>query len=280
MKWIAPIALAAAVGFAVNAEASNRAVFCDECTSSQMAAHATSVVDDGTVFVFNKTEGTVGKYLITTEYVDTIPFTIIKDAMPLTVDPGLKNAWETYSDEAANIPGEIDLPDWFPVRSVAGALQQPAFTASEINDWIASSPIQEFKLSFEPLVAAWLSANIPWADFSSALDAVVVTFRFSDGSEITFEVTRVQQGGNDRIILRKFGDGDPRDPNGEPIPQSPLGLRNFTYDRPGNHEATREWIEWLRSRGATVNENSDNPSWITCARGRGATVCQTGGDDG
>lgn len=235
--------------------ATTRAVACDGCSATQMAALATDTVNQGTVYVLDAVNAVVAKYTVITETVDTIPYSIWKQAMPQFVEPDLASAWRAYVASREGVegqPGSYQLPPDFPIHSVAGALYDPEYTNTSIEDYLLSLNLfEQMNMDIGTLVIQVLRSNIPFVDLKDLLKTIKITVTFPDGTSQDYAVSVSIDAVTAQARTEVEPVGNARMPDGRPAPTSRLGFNGVTvYDRNGS---LREWVLWAQQLGLFVS---------------------------
>ncbi len=245
--------------------ANTRAVTCPGCSASQMSQAATNATDDGTVYVFNQTTKDVKKYTVLTEFVDTIPYTVLKEAYEVTVEPDIKNSFAAVvGDQIQGEGSVIVLPPDFPVRSSAGSLLDPNFASGSIVNHLRSLSFWQLtEINVNALIAAAITKNIPFADFSGVIKGIVITIRFPDGSTQDFEVTYQINALTNKATIDLGPTGTATTPEGTPVPTNPIYFAGTSYSDTGG--SIGEWIAWARLNGVQITgPGGGNPASMTC----------------
>jgi hypothetical protein len=235
------------------AAATDRAITCHGCSSAGMSRTAAQATDRGTVYVFNAASADVRKYSVFTEVVDTQPYTIWKQAMEKSVEPELDSAYREYVESVRDIAGNgvYRLPADFPVRSVAGALLDPAFSTTSIEDYLSELLfVQQAELHLSTIAARLVRAGIKLLDVTAVIDKITLLIEFPDGTtqEYTLEYTINGVSLEPRAEVTPVGNA--RMANGQPAPTSRLGFDGHRFRDNGG--SVREWAEWARMNGVSV----------------------------
>jgi len=238
-----------------DAAAITRAVACDGCSATQMAARATATVSQGTVYVFDAASAVVGKYTVITEVVDTMPYSIWKQAIPQAVEQELASAWQGYVAGREGLEGQsgaYQLPADFPLHSVAGALYDPEFANTSIEDFLLSLDLfQQLNMDVSTLLIQVVRASIPMLDLKDLLKTIRITVRFPDGSTQDYSISVSIDAVTAQARTEVEPAGNARMANGLPAPSSRLGFNGVTvYDRNGS---LREWVLWAEHLGLVVS---------------------------
>jgi hypothetical protein len=261
--------LAAVLGVSLATGASagnaNRAVTCDGCSDQRMTQAAAGATDAGTVYVFNGRRGEVRKYDVFTEVIDHQPYTVWTQAVPVRVENTIRRGFEDFLEARAVIraESELELPEDFPVRSVAGSLLDPARTTTYIEDWIDTLDTwSRYQLTFDNLVAQLAGRNIPFVDVRKLLDNLLVTIVFPDGSRQDFYVDFSVNALSFEVGAELESRGNARLANGDPAPTSASSFIGEEFEDEGG--SLNEWAEWARALGAVIIGSPGNGTKMSC----------------
>ena len=251
------ILAALALLFSQLLHADSRGITCDGCSSWQMGQAARQATSNGIVYVFNAHSGHVNKYQVFSEVVDQTPRTSWTSAVKLTTEGTLKRAYEDYLEAVAGMGfnGTIVLPPDFPVRSVAGALVDPVFTSTAIENYLMTlTEQQQLELTLAALASKVLDLNLPLVDLRSIIQAVTLRVEFPDGSWQDYTVDYSMNQGELRARTELSPHGNATAADGLPAPTSALGFRNRRFhDRGGS---LIEWIALARLHGVRIGGGS------------------------
>lgn len=230
-----------------------RAVSCDGCSSSQRYQKAVRTIDSGKVYVFNASNARVYKYKVHTELVDSYPYTEWTEAVEVRAEYRLRKAYREYirSSDSLLEEGRIQLPADFPVKSVAGALLDPGYASTSIEDFLLQQSVyRQLENNLSTLIARVLKAKIPGIDLQLLVDELILTVEFPDGSTMDFvaSVSFNTLSGEAKMELNSYGNA--RLENGKPAPTSLLGFRSLVLN--DYHGSLFEWINYARSFGITI----------------------------
>ena len=171
------------------------------------------------------------------------------------IEPELSAAYADWIRDVNELQGETEpivLPPGFPIRSVAGALLDPPYASTSIEDYLRSlSLYRSLELNFATVIANLVRSNIPLADLSKLLKVVRITVEFPDGSTLDFGVSFSIDAvsGNAEMELESVGNA--RLENGQPAPTGPMGFAGRTfYDRNGS---LAEWVLWAQHFNLVVS---------------------------
>lgn len=240
--------------FAQGAAASDRAITCHGCSSAGMSRAASQATDRGTVYVFNAASANVRKYSVLTEVVDTQPYTIWKQAMEKPVEPALDSAYRGYVESVRDIAGNgvYRLPADFPVRSVAGALLDPVFSTTSIEDYLSELLfVQQAELHLSTIITRLVRTGISLLDATAVIDKVTLLIEFPDGTTQEYALKYSINGVSLEAQAEVTPIGNPRMANGRPAPTSRLAFDGHRFRDNGG--SIREWAEWARMNGVSVS---------------------------
>ncbi|MEE4174077.1 MAG: hypothetical protein V2I57_07485 [Xanthomonadales bacterium] len=265
---------AAALIFAAHSFADERAISCNGCSEWQKEQAASRTIQRGKVTVFDDVQASVSRYNVFTEMLDLRPRTTWTSVYRTSVDSGLKQAWSSYVQSVRGVehPGVVHLPDEFPMRSVAGALQDPSFTTTAIeNHLLTLSRFQQLNNSAASLVSRALQLDLGVIDLKDILDAITIEVEFPDGSTMDYTITFSMNQGTGLSRLEVSPYDNAMGPDGLPAPTSALGFRNRTFeDRNGS---LMEWISLARSFGIRVHQSGSNGTIMECRASGSTVVC-------
>lgn len=244
---------AVALIFAAHSLADERAISCHGCSEWQKEQAASRTTQRGKVTVFDDVNASVSRYNVFTEILDFRPRTTWTSVHRTSVDTKLKQAWSSYvqSVRAVEHPGIVHLPDEFPMQSVAGALQDPAFTSTALENYLRTLPsFQQLNNAAGSLISRALSLDLGVIDLKDVLDAITIEVEFPDGStmDYTAKFSMNQGTGLSRLELSPYDNA--MGPDGLPAPTSALGFRNRTFE--DHHGSLTEWISLARSFGIPI----------------------------
>lgn len=252
MKKLILLAALAVASPVVQAE-EVRGISCDGCSSSHRYQQAVRALDSGTVYVFNANNGRVHKYKVITEKVDSYPYTQWTEAVEVKAEWRVRNAYRNFIESSEDLfeAGYIQLPDDFAVRSVAGALMDPGYASTLIEDYLLQQSIyQQLQNDLSTLALRVLKAKIPLFDIQLLVDDLILTIKFPDGSTLDFEgkVTVNSLSLDAKMELEAYGNA--RLPNGNPAPSSVTGFRNLVIN--DDSGSLWEWLEYARHLGIRI----------------------------
>ncbi len=237
--------------------ADTRGVNCDGCSSWQMSQAARQATTNGIVYVFNGHSGRVDKYRVFSEMLDLYPPTSWTSAARLTTESQLKRAYADYLDAVAGLgfDGVVVLPGDFPVRSVAGALMDPDFASTAIENYLMTlTEQQQLELTLAALASKVLDLNLPIVDLRSIIKAVTLRVEFPDGSSQDYTVDYSMNQGELRSRTELTPHGNAMAADGLPAPTSALGFRNRRFHDNGG--SLIEWIALAWSFGVRIGGSS------------------------
>ena len=243
----------AALLFAAHSLADERAISCNGCSEWQKEQAASRTTQRGKVTVFDNVQASVSRYNVFTEMLDFRPRTTWTSVYRTSVDSQLKAAWSSYLHSVRGVehPGVVHLPDEFPMGSVAGALQDPSFTTTAIENHLLTLPnFQQLNNTAASLVSRALRLDLGIIDMKDILDAITIEVEFPDGSSMDYQIKfSMNQGtGLSRLEVEPYDNA--MGPDGLPAPTSAIGFRNRTFeDRNGS---LIEWIGLARSFGVRI----------------------------
>jgi hypothetical protein len=275
MKIIHAAAAAAAILLSISASAEERAIQCNGCSDWQKEQAASSATQQGKVTVFDTTGRSVSRYSVFTEVLDMRPRTTWTSVNRISVDRTLKNLWSNYLESVGGVvhPGVVNLPDDFPMQSVAGALQDPEFTTTAIENHLLSLRTFELLLrNTSAFLSRGLQLNLGLVDLSDIIEAITIEVEFPDGSTMEYTVAfSINQGtGLARLELTPYGNALAAD--GQPAPTSALGFRNRSFqDRNGS---LTEWIALARSHGIPIHGSGSSGTVMECRVEGNKIVCR------
>lgn len=275
MKYAKMLVLAGLVGVSGAALATTRAVTCDGCSPQQMSEKAAQALDRGTVWVFDATMARVGKYAVFTEVVDTLPYSIWKQAIAQDPEPEIVDAWAswvTFRDTTQDESGPIQLPPGFPIRSVGGALLDPDFTSTHVEDFLRElNAFRQTELVLGTLISYLVRNNVPWVDLKSLLRTIKVTIVFPDGSSLDYSIAFSLDAISGEAIAELEPAGNARMANGQPAPTGRGGFDGFSVR--DDNGSLQEWILWAQHLGLVVS-GASNGTTMTCAWSGDAIYCK------
>ena len=230
---------------------------CDGCSARSKEQRAQQALPMGTVHVFDGKRASVSSYRTFTEMVDDRPLTVLKETIKIKTDPKLASAWRSYvqSERSVSRLGEIELPDDFPVRSVAGVLVDPNY---------ASGEVQEFLAQMSALGKLWAHGNnvimrllhtveLPLVDIQTLFAGLTLAIVFPDGSSMNFELTYYQDAITGKLISNLVPvERSARTADGRPVPRSAYAFSGRTLY--GDQAAMLEWMELARRAGLVVRQ--------------------------
>jgi hypothetical protein len=258
----------------VTASAGERAITCHGCSEWQQEQAASRATQQGKVTVFDAAGSSVSRYNVFTELLDVSPRTTWTSVNRISVDPALKSSWRNYLESVRGVehPGVVTLPDGFPMQSVAGALQDPSFTTTAIeNHLLRLSAYQQLNRNASSLISKGLQLDLGLVDLADIIEAITIEVEFPDGStqEYTVAFSLNQGTGLSRLELTPHGNAIAAD--GQPAPTSALGFRNRTFqDRNGS---LAEWISLARSHGVTITGAGSGGTVMDCKVENNKIVC-------
>ena len=158
--------------------------------------------------------------------------------------------------------GDLVLPPGFPVRSVGGALNDPNWSSTHIEDYLFElGTARQSELVLSILITHLVRANIPATDLSGLLTTLVITVVFPDGSQMDYAIHYNQNVLKGEAKMELTADGNARMPDGSPAPTSGGSFAGLTiHDHNGS---LQEWILWARSLGLIVS-GPGNGTTMTC----------------
>ena len=268
------ILAATALLLSAGASADERAISCDGCTEWQKEQAASRTTSQGKVTVFDDMARTVTRYNVFTEILDVSPRTSWTSVNRISVDRSLKTLWASYLESVRGVehPGIVHLPEDFPMQSVAGALQDPTFTSTAIENHLRQvSAFQQLNRNASSLISKGLQLNLGLVDLADIIEAITIEVEFPDGSTMEYTVTfSLNQGtGVSRLELSPHGNALAAD--GYPAPTSALGFRNRSFqDRNGS---LAEWISLARSHGVTIYGANSGGTVMDCVVEGSKIVC-------
>ena len=273
MKTIHAAATAAALLLSVTALADERAIRCDGCSEWQKEQAASRTTQQGKVTVFDATGRSVSRYNVFTEMLDVR--TTWTSVNRISVDRTLKDRWTSYLESVRGVqhPGIVNLPDEFPMQSVAGALLDPDFTTTALENHLLSvSAFAQLNRNLSSFVSKALQLDLGAVDLADIVIAVTIEVVFPDGSTMDYTVAfSINQGtGQARLELEPFGNAMAAD--GLPAPTSALGFRNRTFQ--DHNGSLGEWLALARSHGLVVHQGSSNGTFMECTVEGSKIVCR------
>ncbi len=265
----------AALLFSVAAAADERAIRCDGCSEWQKEQAASSSTHQGQVTVFDAVGRSVSRYNVFTEVLDVRPRTTWTSVNRVSVDRTLKTRWSSYLESVRGVehPGVVHLPDDFPMQSVAGALQDPQFTTTAIeNHLLGVSTFEQLNRNASSLISRGLQLNLGLVDLSDIIEAITIEVEFPDGSTMEYTVAfSINQGtGISRLELSPYGNALAAD--GRPVPTNALGFRNRTFQ--DHNGSLYEWMSLARSLGLVVHQGGSNGTVMECTVEGRDIVCR------
>lgn len=265
MKYLFIAALFMCTAALAEASDQTRGVLCNGCSSAQTSARAASLVDNGTVYVFNYANSRVDKYRVFTEMVDTDPWTAWKQAVSVEVEPELAQAFAAWVAGLAafdEVDAHIVLPGDFPIRSVAGALLDPGQATTAIESYLRElEMVEQVTLSLSAMLTHALRNAIPHVDFEKLVEVMRLTIEFPDGSTMDFEVSFSIDVMSENGQMELDSIGNARMEDGRAAPTTAYGFNGMTIrDRNGS---LGEWILLARSLGLVVS-GSSNGTHMRC----------------
>jgi hypothetical protein len=275
MKNIQAIAAAAALMLCLTAAADERAIRCDGCSEWQKEQAASQATQQGKVTVFDAAGKSVSRYNVFTEVLDVRPRTTWTSVNRISVDRTLKTLWSSYLESVRGVehPGVVNLPDDFPMLSVAGALQDPSFTTTAIENHLRSvSAFALLNRNLSSFISQGLRLNLGLVDLADIIQAITIEVVFPDGSSMDYTVAfSINQGtGYARLELEPFGNAMAAD--GLPVPTSALGFRNRSFQ--DYNGSLSEWLALARSHGLVVYQGGSNGTVMECTLEGNNIVCR------
>lgn len=250
-----------------------RAGACNGCSSADMKRLATRLVSNGTASIFDAEGGRIETYRVFSQHIPGRTGRTWRNAVLIETDPVLKQAWYDLTDAVQSIGdgGVIVLPPDFPIRSVAGALYDPAFTTTGIENYLRTLPNEsQLRLIMSQSLNVLQNLDLQVLDIKSIFASVTLTVVFPDGSRMDFkmEFSVNQLNMESRIELSPAGNARLKD--GSPAPTSALAFRNRTFQDNGG--SLVEWILFARSLGVKiVTGGGDDGTTMEC-KVEGSTI--------
>lgn len=269
------ILAATALLLSVSASADERAISCNGCSEWQKEQAASRATRQGKVTVFDDEQRSLSRYNVFTEVLDLRPRTTWTSVHRISVDQRLKSLWESYLESVRGVehPGIATLPDDFPIQSVAGALVDPDFSTTAIEDFLLTvDTIAQLNRTASSLLGRALQLNFGVVDMAKILEAITIEVEFPDGSTMDYTVTfSMNQGtGLSRLELTPYGNA--RGADGLPAPTSALGFRNRTFQ--DHNGSLAEWMALARRHGLVVYQGSSNGTTMECTVQDHEIVCR------
>lgn len=266
---------ASALLLGTSALADQRAISCHGCSEWQKEQAASLATQRGKVTVFDEAQRSVSRYNVFTEVLDFRPRTTWTSVNRISVDPALKTLWGNYLESLRGVqhPGIVTLPDEFPMQSVAGALMDPEFSTTAIEDYLLTvSSYQQLNRTASSFLSKALQLNLGLVDMADILEAITIEVEFPDGSTMDYTVTfSMNQGtGLSRLELAPYGNA--RGADGLPAPTSALGFRNRSFE--DHNGSLGEWMALARRHGLVVYQGSSNGTTMECTVEGHKIVCR------
>lgn len=221
------------------------AELCANCTPQQRAAKAVNQTDEGAVYIFDRPQGAVYKFIINTELVEEEPYTVVKSASVVEVEADLADSFRRIVEaEQAFTPEDFTLPPDFPIKTVAGALLDSVYLRGQLsflfnNDkgfYYPPGALQEFW-------EAWQNRGLNPLLFGNFFNNRVLDVILADGSTVAVGVKTLWDLSSskrswtiERASHFKLADGE--------IP--PTG-RSYGWDGlviEGDQNAMIDWTRW------------------------------------
>lgn len=254
MKRLLLTAALALCSLDAGATSTVRAIVCDGCSKDTMAERAGEAVHEGTVYVFNHVGARVRKFEVAREILFVVPLTYTVEITPRRTDEALRAAFEDYVMDREDVEDQtvVELPGHFPIRSVAGALVDPAYSSTLIEDYLVQmDQFRRLEASTATLLTYLIRDSIPFVDIGGMLKKITINVTFPDGSSQDYEIYFSTDAISGEARLELEPHGNARMPNGQPVPESPYSFAGKTFwDRNGS---LREWIQWASMNGLAVS---------------------------
>ncbi len=253
-----------------------QAVSCHGCSDGAKSQAASNATVQGKVLVFDQNRATVATYQVHTEMLDMRPRTTWTEARLVKTDPTLQKRYEDLVSAVNDVAdmGTIYLPGDFEIRSAGGALLDPAFSTTAIEDYMNSVNqwIAMHQASMN-IVSRLTQLNFGIIDLKDIIKTLTVKVEFPDGSDVSYQIEfSINPGSSNlRVELETFGNA--HGPDGRALPTNALGLRGRTFT---NHNGSlAEWMAYARALGALVRGtyNGQQGGVMTCVWTAGRTVC-------
>lgn len=252
-----------------------RAVTCHGCTNWQLSKAATKTVDSGVVYVFDAYSKRAHKFKVYTELFDGYPYGYFTQAVEVTAEWRVRNGWKLYVESVGELleAGRIQLPGDFPVRSVAGALLDPAYSTTHIEDYLRQlSEYQQLAKNLSTLTLRLLQAKIPLLDVQLLVDDIILTVEFPDGSTQDYVAQISVNSLNLDAHMEVEPYGNARLEDGSPAPTSSLGFSGRTFNDNGG--SLFEWMQYARSLGISIGSGgSGGRTTMTCTVSDSVIIC-------
>ncbi|KAA9133442.1 hypothetical protein F3N42_03575 [Marinihelvus fidelis] len=258
------------------AEASNRAINCDGCTYTTKANRAKQAVTEGYVYVFDALQIDVKKFRIYDQLLGDDPRGRTgKVAQRLDVEPKIRDPFHNFIESVNDILGErLVLPDTFDVRSVAGALYDPAYTTTLLESHMYQLESPQASVSwYSELLGNLLDRGIPYVDVTGVTKEFTMTVEFPDGSYMDFEFTYEMNHVNNDLSIEIEPAGNARLANGDPAPTSDSSFREQRFD--DDYGALFEWQRWANALDVEMRHRRalGNYSYMVCKVDQYRVVC-------
>jgi hypothetical protein len=253
--------------------AEHRAGACNNCSSADMKRLAMRLVSNGTASIFDGPGSRIETYRVFTTTIEGRTGRTWRSAALIQTDPVLKRAWNDFIDSVDGLGhgGVIQLPPDFPVRSVAGALLDPSYATTAIENHIAGLPGEtQLQITMGTLGGVLTDVKTPFLDMESIIGSVHLTVEFPDGStmDFTLEFSANQLSLRARTELNPAGNATLAD--GSPAPTSALGFRDRSFQDNGG--SLVEWLLLARSYGVPiVGSGSGDGTTMEC-KVEGSTI--------
>jgi hypothetical protein len=270
MKKLILLAALAALAMDVNA-AEIIGLNCDGCSERTRYDKAMRVIDDGTVYVFDAQRAQVHKYLVNTITFEGLPNGGFTNVEKVSVERQLSTAYRNMINSADSLleEGRIVLPPDFPIRSVGGALLDPRYNTTLIEDYLQQMSLaNQLENNLSTFLLRLLRLKIPGLTGNLLIDDIILTFEFPDGSTLDFALKATVNSLSGEARMEAEVHGNARLADGTPAPTSSLGFRNQSFN--DDDGSLSEWIEYARSMGIPVY----NGNW---GGGRARMECKVSG---
>lgn len=280
---VAPALIGLSLFLSWPASASNPiAASCDGCSSAGMSNKAVAQAQNGIVYVFNHNHRSVSKFQIITEVIDYNPYTKWTQAIPLTVETDLKDAYLEFAATLDDVDGSTHpLPDTFPVRTIAGAMENPTQFGAHFTDLLRTGFLG-LDTKAQSFIDSWLSNLLSFADLGKIETAGSAILVFSDGSTlpVNIQVSPVQGSGDVKYVITKlFDEARLADGSIPPSDTSDANWEGFYEEGPG--DTIGEWLDRAIAAGVPIigdqaqARSSPGPVAIACAESNGQVLTCT-----
>jgi len=254
-------------------EAGGTAVACHGCNSWAKENAARAATSRGKVFVFDAENVEVATYSVHTELLDLRRRHFYREARKVRPDKVLQARWEDYIEAREDVIeyGTINLPQDSEIRSVAGALADPEFASTTIEQYLAEyNHMARLLHTANNVLTRFFQIDLGVIDLKEVVPYVTVKVEFPDGSTMDMEVNFSFNPGNSNLRLELRPAGNAIDSQGRAVPTQALGLRGRTYR--DNNGSLQEWMFYARQIGAQVGgARSGSGATMEC-RVSGSTV--------